>query len=367
MELGAFLMPSHPPERSIRDGLLWDLEEIERLDRYGFQEAWIGEHFTSAWEPCPAPDLLIAQALLRTERIRLGSLGHLLPYHNPIELAHRVAYLDHMAEGRYQLGVGVSALPTDHQFFGVDTAGGRNRRMTFESIDIMTSLWLNGPRDFDGEFWKVGKPGSGSNSLGYHLRPFQYPHPPIAIAGLTTGSANHKLAGEKGYIPVSLCISPDDSLTAKHWDAVIEGAARSGRKPDRTEWRIIRDVYVAPTDQEARDYAVKGMMGRCWEEFLLPLYLDLGLGGMLKASTGIQENAIDLEYLADNLWLIGSPTTVAKRIRSLQQETGGFGYLLMSSYDAMEEREPWKQNLRLLTESVMPMCNGFQSSEVFSR
>jgi alkanesulfonate monooxygenase SsuD/methylene tetrahydromethanopterin reductase-like flavin-dependent oxidoreductase (luciferase family) len=156
-------------------------------------------------------------------------------------------------------------------------------------------------------------------------------------------------------------------LTAKHWDAVIEGAARSGRKPDRTEWRIIRDVYVAPTDQEARDYAVKGMMGRCWEEFLLPLYLDLGLGGMLKASTGIQENAIDLEYLADNLWLIGSPTTVAKRIRSLQQETGGFGYLLMSSYDAMEEREPWKQNLRLLTESVMPMCNGFQSSEVFSR
>jgi alkanesulfonate monooxygenase SsuD/methylene tetrahydromethanopterin reductase-like flavin-dependent oxidoreductase (luciferase family) len=75
MKLGALLMPSHPPERPIRDGQRWDLDEIERLDRLGFEEAWIGEHYTAAWEPCPAPDLLIAQALKRTERIHLGPLG----------------------------------------------------------------------------------------------------------------------------------------------------------------------------------------------------------------------------------------------------------------------------------------------------
>jgi alkanesulfonate monooxygenase SsuD/methylene tetrahydromethanopterin reductase-like flavin-dependent oxidoreductase (luciferase family) len=367
MNLGAFLMPSHPPERSIQDGLSWDLEEIERLDRYSFQEAWIGEHFTSEWEPCPAPDLLIAQALLRTQRIRLGSLGHLLPYHNPTELAHRVAYLDHMAKGRYQFGVGVSALPSDHQLFGIDSGGSQNRRMTFESIDIMTSLWMNGPRDFDGEFWKTGKLSEAFNSLGYHLRPFQHPHPPIAIAGLTTGSANHKLAGEKGYIPVSLCINPDDTQTARHWDAVIEGAARSGRKPDRAEWRIIRDVYVATTDQEARDRAINGMMGRCWKEFLLPLYLHLGLGEMLKISPRMKDQEIDLEYLADNLWIVGSPTTVAKRIQSLQEGTGGFGYLLISSYDATEERDSWNENIRLLTESVMPACNGCELFESCAR
>jgi alkanesulfonate monooxygenase SsuD/methylene tetrahydromethanopterin reductase-like flavin-dependent oxidoreductase (luciferase family) len=363
MNLGAFLMPSHPPERSVQAGILCDLEEIQRLDGYGFEEAWLGEHFTSAWEPCPAPDLLIAQALLRTHRIRLGPLGHLLPYHNPIELAHRVAYLDHMAEGRYQLGVGVSALPTDHQLFGIDTAGGRNRRMTFESLDIMTSLWLDGPRDFEGEFWKTGKPSSAHASQRYHLRPFQRPHPPIAIAGLTAGSANHKLAGERGYLPVSLSISPDDSLTARHWDAVLEGAARSGRKPERADWRIIRDVYVAATDQEARDFAINGMMGRCWEHFLLPLYLELGLGGMLKTSPEIPDSGIDLEYLADKLWLVGSPTTVAKRIQSIQEGTGGFGYLLITSYDATDERDSWTESLRLLTEAVMPACRDFDFLE----
>jgi len=367
MNLGAFLMPSHPPERSIRDGISWDLEEIERLDGYGFEEAWIGEHFTSHWEPCPAPDLLIAQAMLRTRQIRLGSLGHLLPYHNPIELAHRAAYLDHMAEGRYQLGVGVSALPTDHQLFGIDASGGRNRRMTFESIDMMTSLWRNGPSDVEGDFWKSGKPSGALDSLGYHLRPFQHPHPPIAIAGLTAGSENHKLAGEKGYIPVSLSISPDDSQTAKHWEAVSEGAARTGRSPDRSQWRIIRDVYAAHTDQEARDFAINGMMGRCWEEFLLPLYLELGLGQMLKRSPAMPDSALDLEYLADNLWIVGSPSTVAKRIQTLQEGTGGFGYLLITSYDATDERDSWTESIRLLTESVMPWCNGFESMETWVR
>jgi alkanesulfonate monooxygenase SsuD/methylene tetrahydromethanopterin reductase-like flavin-dependent oxidoreductase (luciferase family) len=245
MKFGALLMPSHPPERSVRDGQLWDLHDLDRLDALGFEEAWIGEHFTAAWEPCPAPDLLIAQALLRTRHIRLGSLGHLLPFHQPVELAHRVAYLDHMAEGRYQLGVGIGVLPTDHALFALDASHGRNRRMTFEAIDMMTRLWTDGAGDFQGEFWSMGNTRSELPGLGHHLAPYQKPHPPIAIAGLTPGSENHRLAGEKGYIPVSLGIDPDASITAQHWDAVVEGGARSGRTPDRHQWRIIRDVYAA--------------------------------------------------------------------------------------------------------------------------
>jgi alkanesulfonate monooxygenase SsuD/methylene tetrahydromethanopterin reductase-like flavin-dependent oxidoreductase (luciferase family) len=356
-------MPSHPPERSIRDGQQRDLDDLERLDALGFEEAWIGEHFTAAWEPCPAPDLLIAQALLRTKRIRLGPLGHLLPYHHPIELAHRVAYLDHMAEGRYQLGIGISALPTDHDLFDLDVSDGRNRRMTFEAIGMMTRLWIDGASDFQGEFWSMGETSSELPVLGHHLVPYQKPHPPIAIAGLTAGSENHKLAGEKGYIPVSLGIDPDASITAKHWDAVVEGAARAGRIPDRNDWRIIRDVYVAPTDAEARELAIGGIMGRCWREFLLPIYLGLGLGPFLKRDPSMPDEAVDLEYLADNLWFVGSPETVADRIMDLQAQTGGFGHLTIVSYDATDERESWDRSLRLLMDEVLPRC---RASTLFS-
>jgi len=356
MRFGALLMPSHPPERSIRDGQRWDLRDLERLDALGFDEAWIGEHFTAAWEPCPAPDLLIAQALLRTKRIRLGPLSHLLPFHHPVELAHRVAYLDHMAEGRYQVGVGIGVLPTDHSLFALDASHGRNRRMTFEAVDMMTRLWTEGATNFEGEFWSMGETHSELPVLGHHLVPYQKPHPPIAIAGLTAGSENHKLAGEKGYIPVSLGIDPDASVTAQHWDAVVEGAARSGRIPDRNEWRIIRDVYVAPTDAEARELAIGGIMGRCWREFLLPIYLGLGLGPLLKRDASMPDEAIDLEYLADNLWFVGSPETVADRILDLQAQTGGFGHLTIVSYDATDERESWDRSLQLLMDQVLPRC-----------
>ena len=53
MDIGVFMMPSHPPERPLREGYEWDLRHLELCDRLGFSEAWIGEHFTSQWEPNP--------------------------------------------------------------------------------------------------------------------------------------------------------------------------------------------------------------------------------------------------------------------------------------------------------------------------
>ena len=91
MELGFFTMPSHPPERSLRDGHEWDLQVIRWLDELGYKECWIGEHHTAPWEPHPSPDLLVAQALLQTKRMRIGPGGFLMPYHHPAELANRIA------------------------------------------------------------------------------------------------------------------------------------------------------------------------------------------------------------------------------------------------------------------------------------
>jgi hypothetical protein len=50
-------------------------------------------------------------------------------------------------------------------------------------------------------------------------------------------------------------------------------------------------------------------MGRCWREFLLPIYLGLALGKSSRPTRNA-DDAIDLDYLADNLWRIGSPDTV---------------------------------------------------------
>ena len=133
MKLGLFLMPTHPPERSLFDATQWDLEMIRYADELGYREAWIGEQFTSPWEPIPAPDLIIAQALLSTKQIKLAPGAHLLPYHHPVELAHRISYL-HLSQGRLMLGVGVGGLVSDHETCGVDGQNGENRRMMKEAL-----------------------------------------------------------------------------------------------------------------------------------------------------------------------------------------------------------------------------------------
>ena len=112
MEIGYFTMPSHPPECGLKEGNDWDLQVMRWLDELGYQEAWVGEHHTAPWEPNPTPDLLIAQALMQTKRLRIGPGGFLLPYHHPAELANRVAMLDHMSEGRLNFGVAASGLPS---------------------------------------------------------------------------------------------------------------------------------------------------------------------------------------------------------------------------------------------------------------
>src|SRR3954467_13538140 len=130
MELGLFAMPAHPPERGLKAGFEWDLEVIRHIDQLGYKEPWAADTPTGAWEPNPAPDLLLARAFAETRQIRLGPGGFLLPFHHPAALASRAALLDHLSEGRLNLGIAASSIPTDQKMFGVTAA--QTREMTHE-------------------------------------------------------------------------------------------------------------------------------------------------------------------------------------------------------------------------------------------
>ena len=353
MEYGLFMMPSHPPERNIYDAHQWDLDYLVLADELGYDEAWIGEHFTSPWEPIPAPDLMIAQALMRTERIKLAPGAHLLPFHHPAELAHRVAYLDHIAQGRFMFGVGASGLPSDWAMFDVDGVAGQHRDMTRESLEIILKIWEDkGPFEYKGRFWNVEVTDTMFDTLKFFLTPYQKPHPPIGIASLSYKSPSLMMAGEMGFIPLTLAFNPD--FVRSHWEAVEEGARRSGKTPSRKDWRLVRDVYVADTDEEAREAALNGMTGRVWDEYLLGLFREFDLMDIFKHDPEVPSDAVNAAYLADHLWLIGSPQTVADKIRTLYNEVGGFGSIITMVFDQWQNQQGWEKSTRLLAEEVIP-------------
>jgi len=249
------------------------------------------------------------------------------------------------------LGIGISALPSDLALFNVDAATGQNRRMTLESLDIMLRLWTEGPMKYDGELWSVRPPETQFDFLSLHLRPFQKPHPPIGIAGLSPGSETLKIAGERGFMPLS--VSLNLTHTASHWSSVEAGAARSGRTPDRRDWRLVKEVYVARTDDKERRFESEGA-GLCWREYLLPFYLGSGMHSSFKVDPSHADSSLDVDYLIERSWFVGSAQTVIDKIGAHQQRTGGFGGLLAMVYDMSGEAERWTESLELLTREVMP-------------
>ena len=106
MKLGFFTMPLHPPGSNITETLDHDLEQIVILDQLGYQEAWIGEHFTFEWENIPCPELFIAKALAMTQNIVFGTGVTCMPIHNPAVVAHRIATTGSPGTWSFSLGCG---------------------------------------------------------------------------------------------------------------------------------------------------------------------------------------------------------------------------------------------------------------------
>ena len=353
MELGYFTMPSHPPERDLKEGHDWDLEVIRWLDELGYKECWIGEHHTAPWEPHPSPDLLVAQALMQTENIRLGPGGFLLPYHHPAELANRISILDHMSNGRLNFGVAASGLPSDWAMFNVDGMSGQNRNMTREALEIILKMWsTDEPFEYAGYYWTVRNPEEMFGFLRPHLKPKQSPHPPIGVAGLSKGSDTLKLAGERGFMPMSLNLNP--AYVGSHWQSVEIGAEAAGRTPDRGEWRLVREVFVADTDEEAWRMSVESHMGRMMGEYFLPLLENFGFFEYLKHDQDVPDSDVTPAYCAKHNWLVGSPATVAEKLAKIYDDVGGFGQLLVFGFDYLDDREAWRHSLELLAKDVLP-------------
>jgi alkanesulfonate monooxygenase SsuD/methylene tetrahydromethanopterin reductase-like flavin-dependent oxidoreductase (luciferase family) len=352
MELGLFAMPAHPPERDLKQGFDFDLEVIRWLDELGYGEVWVGEHHTVPWEPNPAPDLLLSRAIAETKRIRLGPGGFLLPFHHPAALASRLVMLDHLSEGRLNFGVAASSIPTDWALFGVSP--GDTRAMTRESLEIILKLWEGeGPFKHEGKYWKVSRPEPMADGIFTpFLKPVQQPHPPIGVAGLSPSSDTLKWAGERGFMPMSLNLNAN--YLSGHWAAVEDGAASAGRTAKRSDWRMVREVLVADTDEEAWRLAVEGAMGRMTREYSLTVVRAFGALPFLKHDPDVPDSDVTIEYLARTSWLIGSPDTVARKIEELYRQVGGFGVLLALGFDYLDDRQAWRHSLELLAKEVMP-------------
>ncbi|MDO8324149.1 MAG: LLM class flavin-dependent oxidoreductase, partial [Phenylobacterium sp.] len=138
LRFGAFIAPFHPLDENPTLAIQRDLELVQHLDNLGFEEAWIGEHHSAAYELIASPEVFIAAAAERTKHIKLGTGVSSLPYHHPMMLADRINQLDHMTRGRVMFGAGPGALSSDAFMMGIPVAKQRDRMD--EALDVLVRL-----------------------------------------------------------------------------------------------------------------------------------------------------------------------------------------------------------------------------------
>jgi alkanesulfonate monooxygenase SsuD/methylene tetrahydromethanopterin reductase-like flavin-dependent oxidoreductase (luciferase family) len=159
--------PSDPPV----DRLLEVVRLAEAAEEGGLSALWIAEHHFHSGGISPSPPVLLAALGARTRRLRLGALVSVLPFHRAIELAEQYAMLDHLLEGRLNLGVGSGYIPLEFEGFGVDPL--QKRELFDRSLETLLAA-------FEGKEVRADAPNA--KPVRINVRPVQRPHPPLWIA-----------------------------------------------------------------------------------------------------------------------------------------------------------------------------------------
>jgi len=338
MRFGAFLAPFHDPRENPTLALERDLDLIVLMDRLGLNEVWVGEHHSTGWEYIASPEIFLAVAAERTRHIRLGTGAVSLTYHHPLMVADRIVLLDHLTRGRINFGVGPGGHLSDAAMLGIPTAEIRDRME--QSLEaILHLLTSTAPLTASGPGWEL-------HDAVLQLRPYQRPHPPLAIPSLESpfGMA---LAGRVGAAPLSLFFGASD--LAAQWAITEESAARAGRTANRDDWRVVVPVHLAETREQAIE-DVRAGSGEWMFEYVQ------ALTGRPAPVPGPKDKAVD-QMIEAGSWVVGTPDDLVEFIRGLQERTGGFGSFLIWGHE-WAGPEATRRSYELLARHVMPMFDG---------
>lgn len=354
--LGLFTMPFHHPSREYAAILDEDREAVALADALGFSEAYVGEHFTSWSERIADPLMFFSTLVERARSIRFGTGVLNLPQAHPLIVAGRVAQFDHLCRGRFIMGIGSGGLVSDLEAFAVTDAEARVR-MVAEAVEMILAIWRQDPPyDLRGHTWSVSiKEGIWPEfRVGWMPKPYQRPHPPIALSLVTPNSASARVAGERGWIPISGNFFNKRYLRG-HWERYAEGCEAAGRRPDPAVWRVARCVLVTGSDAEADDYLADPANGLSYYYTFFRHSFSLGRKAlfMIKPDLEMPDDAVTVDGIKRAQVIAGSPARVLDQLVALRDEVGHFGTLLMTGHD-WDQPALWRRSMELLARDVMP-------------
>ena len=312
-------------------------------DEAGIYCLHVAEHHATPLNMVPVPGVYLGAVARATRRMHFGPLVYLLTLYSPLRLIEEICMLDHLSNGRLEVGVGRGVSPFE---------------LKYHHVDHDTS------RDIFLDAFACLQAGLGVDTLTYTgphyqyadvpmaLRPLQHPHPAFWYGSSNTIGSTW--AGEQGLHFTTL---GPLGRAKENIDAFKDGLAKRGGPavpkaefPGGAAIGVLRNIVVADTDAEARRIAKNPM-----EQHLANLNWLRNLHGVTGPASrmNVPRGATFEDCLADGTIIAGNPQTVRAEIERQADELG-INYLLSYLFFGSMTLAQALRSLSLFRTEVMP-------------
>jgi alkanesulfonate monooxygenase SsuD/methylene tetrahydromethanopterin reductase-like flavin-dependent oxidoreductase (luciferase family) len=325
------------------------LTQVELADRLGYDYAWqVEHHFLEEYSHSPQPEVFLAAASQRTQRIRLGHGIVQLTTNHPARVAEKIACLDLVSNGRVEFGMGEGASITE---LGPFERGMEEKRAVWEdAVRCVLPMFKEGGWQYDGPYFKMPL----RNVLP---KPVQKPHPPLWVACSqleTIGMAGRRGMGALGF--QFLTAEMAHAWVHAYYNNFVKRQEKLCDYESNCNIAMVSYFMCAKTDEEARRRAE----GVTFFQFSLAYYS--GSRNRERAAPG----TVSLwdEYLkwkeanpeaverALRGGLIGSPDTIRKKLKKFAASR--VDSIILLNQAGRNAHEHICESLDLFAAEVMP-------------
>ena len=214
---------------------LWVRDEALGFEGIFFSEHHFGRSYSAS------PNLLIAAISSRTNKLRLGVMGVVLPYYHPARVVEEIGMLDHLTGGRLEIGTAIG-VPQELARLNMTMAEARERND--EIVAVLDAALADRITSHRGKYFSF-------SDLRLLPRPLQEPSPPrwttVVSAESARRAARRRIKISTGFNSVP--------VIKRIFDAYREEAEAAGYQAGPDCFALRRRVTVAQTSGEATRYA----------------------------------------------------------------------------------------------------------------
>jgi alkanesulfonate monooxygenase SsuD/methylene tetrahydromethanopterin reductase-like flavin-dependent oxidoreductase (luciferase family) len=315
------------------------LAMVSAAEEAGFYAYHIAEHHATPLGMAPSPNLFMTAMARATSRIRIGPLVYLLPLYHPVRLIEEICMLDHLSNGRLDVGIGRGVSPYEVACFGVDPD--LSRDIFEETMEVLLKGLTSDSLSHAGKYHQI-------NDVPMELWPLQKPYPPLWY-----GAANEsgtEFSARNGMNMVTLGATDRVKGLVAQFNQIWEETKSDARRKDSPVKDPLigvgRHVFIADTDEEAERLA--GPAYKYWYDSLVKLWLVHDA----KPVTGMIIDSYE-EARRIGVAVVGSPATVLADFQAQMVEIDMNYLVCQFSWGCLTHAQEMR-SLELFTSEVMP-------------